>query len=389
MVFGLQLDEDKAPLAREKVLPAVDAMLATWQDALEEAHGDTGLALYAETVEPFGLAEDASVPERARPRGTPRTTRRRGTTDPSPVSDAEWNEVLAQAPKDNALEVEERDGAVVSARIRTDWDMDADPDEILEALGQRHGSTLVSLTLGLWNPEENDYSGLDRQIDAEAFPALRELFVGDFEFPDETEISWTVVGAIDGYLQGLPELRWLRVRGGAIELKSASHAELRTLILETGGLPRETARAIATGDLPRLEELVVWFGDASYGADTELKDIEPLFANGSYAALRRLTLGNSELSDAMAARIVQSPLAGQLEELSFEMGTLSDEGARALAEGVSAFGNLKKLRTGQNFVESEGRSLLEAAFGDRLVFGAQDQPDEWDGEVHRYVSVGE
>ena len=305
------------------------------------------------------------------------------------TSDSNTDEVLTAARESGHLELDERNGAVLGAKIRTDWEANVQPIEILKRVAAVHGKDLVSLTLGLWDAEENDYGGLDEFVDAERFPALRELFVGDFDFPEETEISWSHVGSADGYLTGLPQLRWLRLRGGSIELTRAHHERLRTLILETGGLPAESARALATAELPHLEELVIWFGDSNYGADTTPEDFERFFTNPSFGQLLRLTLGNAEISDALAARVVTSPLVAQLQELSFEMGTLTDEGAKALAAGAEAFENLQKLRTGENFVGSEGRAALEKAFGSRLVFGQQEEGDVWDVEVHRYVSVGE
>ena len=315
-------------------------------------------------------------------------TKGRDTPAPEAAPD-EVGAPLDSEPSIAGLELEERNGAVLGARIHTAWEMSADADALLAKVTAQHGEELVRLTLGLWSPEENSYDGLDQVITADRFPALRELFVGDYEYPEETEISWTTVGPIDGFFTGLPDLRWLHVRGGAIELSAAHHAKLRTLILETGALPAATARAVASGRLPRLEELVIWFGDSGYGADTTVDDFAPFFTNPSLGQLLRLTLGNAEMSDGLAERLAASPLATQLQELSFELGTLSDDGAKTLAAHAESFENLQKLSTDQNFVGAEGRAALEQAFGSKLAFGEQEEPDDFDGELHRYVSVGE
>ena len=386
--FGMVLTPRQTELARQRVLPALDAQIRRWRDELRGRHGHPGQALYAETVQDTGIPL-AQLPFELRPEVAPRPEgERRGTLTPLPGG------LAREELEDGALTLDRREGVVVRARIHVDGEGSADPVALLEGVASQHGAHLEELTLGLWvRPLEGlmqtDYGGLDEAISAERFPALRELFVGDFAFGDETEISWTTVGAIDGYLDGLPALRALRVCGGGIELRRAHHERLRTLALETGGLPAATARAVARGSLPQLEELILWFGAADYGGDTTPADFEPFFTNPSFGRLRRLTLGNAEISDELAARIVRSPLAAQLEELSLELGTLSNAGAAALANGAHAFARLEQLRTGENFIAAEGRAALERAFGSRLVLGPQDQPDWWNGAIRRYVSVGE
>ncbi len=388
MLFGLQVSEDQLSDIRERVLPAIDAQLTAWQSALERDHGDTGLSLYAESVGQLVAVPD--LPIGVRPRGSVRSGRRAGTLNPNPPSEAEVIQSLEEAKSAGGLEIEEHDGTVVGARIRTDWDMGVDTDAILEAVAAAHGKGIKSLTLGLWHSEENFYEGVDQHIDESKFPVLRELFVGDFAYPDETEISWTTVGSIAALLRGLPQLRWLRVRGGGIELADATHDQLQTLILETGGLPVGTARALAKGSMPELEELVIWFGTAEYGGETTVEDFLPFFTHTGYPKLTKLTLGNAEISDGLAQHIVGTPIAASVRELSFEMGTLGDEGAKALAAGAGSFEQLQVLRIGENFVGAEGLAALDAAFGTKLRAGIQEEPDDWgDGELHRYVSVSE
>ena len=93
---------------------------------------------------------------------------------------------------------------------------------------------------------------------------------------------------------------------------------------------------------------------------------------------------NCEFTDAICHALVQSPLARQLTALDLSLGTMSDEGARALVDGAAALPALKRLDVEENYLTDEGVRALQGC-GWELTAGEQDVPDE----DYRYVSVGE
>ena len=165
------------------------------------------------------------------------------------------------------------------------------------------------------------------------------------------------------------------------------HANLRSLIVETGGLGGEVVRAIAASDLPRLEHLELWLGTGSYGGTTTIADLGPIVAGDRFPALRRLGLRNCEGTDAIAEALVDAPILGRIEVLDLSMGDLGDEGARALA-GIAALRRLKSLDIHHHFVSDEALGEL-LALGIAVEADDQMEPYDWDDEGRRYIAVTE
>lgn len=163
-------------------------------------------------------------------------------------------------------------------------------------------------------------------------PHLTALFLGDISF-EECEISWIQQCNVSPLLDAYPRLEHFRVRGGeGLSLGHCSHARLKELAIESGGLSREVIRQIVTGNLPALEHLEIWLGDESYGADTVVDDLVPILFGTRFPNLTYLGLCNSEYTDEIAEMVAQAPILPQLEVLDLSLGTLSDRGAAALLE---------------------------------------------------------
>jgi len=80
---------------------------------------------------------------------------------------------------------------------------------------------------------------------------------------DESEISWIVNSDMGPLLAAYPRLQQLRVRGGQeLAFGDLRHDNLRTLIVETGGLSGEVLQQMAAARLPALTHLELWLGDA-------------------------------------------------------------------------------------------------------------------------------
>lgn len=276
-------------------------------------------------------------------------------------------------------------------KIGVDWDHDI---ELVKLLGQvlRHPSArfLQTLELGLADNEgENYYDDLIKSLVKHGKrPGLRRLHVGAFEYPDETEISWTEVGDVSKAYAVLPDLEDLQVTGGGIELGKLVAPGLRKLFLETGGLPAAAARSVAQADLGALEELEVWFGTEDYGGSCGAAEAAAILANPTLKKLRRLGLKNADFQDDICREVVAAPLIAQLEELDLSMGTMQDSGAQVLLDHAGKLKHLKKLDLSDNFISDAMVAQLAAALPNAAL-GDQEAPDTYGDEIWTYVSVGE
>jgi len=284
-------------------------------------------------------------------------------------------------------------GFIRSLKIKPtydDYESGVDQDAIIEALGavlaHPSGRFLREVTLGLLDFEsDNDYTGFLKFVD-KARPPLTSLFLGDFEYPDDTEMSWAGIGDLSKLWGAAPRLEKLILQGGgelklgAIKAPSLKHFELRT-----GGLPRKQLQAITAADWPNLETLIVWCGSSSYGWDGKIDDLKPILDGGKLPKLKHLAIMNAEITDALAARLPDAKIVKQLETLDLSMGTLSDEGAAALAAGAAKLKHLKTINLDDNIVATK---KILARFGAAVKLGKQRAIEDW-WEDRRYVSVGE
>lgn len=286
------------------------------------------------------------------------------------------------------------DPAHHAVRIALDWDAADEGSqwvdrftEYLEHPGAFHTTALI---VGNWG----ESSGTDSAAVVEALvsmraklPKLEALFLGDIT-GEECEISWLNQSDVGPLFQAYPALRVFGVRGGtSLTFGAIRHPRLQSLIIETGGLDVAVVRQVLAADLPELNHLELWLGDPGYGATATIDDLQPLFTGSLFPKLTYLGLRNSEFSDKIAAAIASSPLLGRIEVLDLSLGTLGDEGARALA-AAPQLSHLKKLDIHHHYVSKEGLQLLKDR-GIPLDASEQEKPDEWNGESHRYVAVGE
>lgn len=212
---------------------------------------------------------------------------------------------------------------------------------------------------------------------------LRALFLGEIVM-EESEISWINQSDISPLWGAYPGLRELHIRGGnQLSLGDTRHETLRTLAIETGGLPRSVLQELSRARLPQLEHLELWLGDEGYGWDGNIDDLQPILDGKIFPRLRYLGLRNSTISDAIAAAISTSPVLQQIDVLDLSMGTFSDEGAAALAASP-AMRRLTLLDVSHHYLSKAGLDQLRS-------LGIQvraDDPQEG-GPDDRYVAVSE
>jgi uncharacterized protein (TIGR02996 family) len=294
---------------------------------------------------------------------------------------------------DKVLELEWQHGFITAAKVRTEWEWKGPkPVSMLRTLLSDPSSRFLRrLALGLFDDEgENHYAqAILALTKVGKLPSLRHLHIGDFEYPDETEISWTEVGDVDKIYPVAPKLEVLHLQGGGIGLGDLRLARLRRLKLETGGLPAEAIRSVCRAELPELSDLEIWFGAEDYGAEGSIEMLAPLFAGQLFPKLTRLGLMNSEFADDIAAAIATAPVLAQIKQLDLSLGTMTDSGADAILAQVDRFRHLSSLNLNDNFISDEAVSRLRTSLGGLVTADDQEEPDDWDGEPYYYVSVGE
>jgi hypothetical protein len=253
-----------------------------------------------------------------------------------------------------------------------------------------------ALVVGAWEEayERSSADVVEALVAArDRLPGLRALFLGDMHF-EECEISWITQTDVTPLLTAFPDLEEFGVRGGqGLRLSVPRHDALRTLTVETGGLPADVVRGVGAGELPALEKLDLWLGSSWYGADSETADLEPVLSGARLPRLRHLALRNSEIQDEIAAAVASAPVVARLEVLDLSMGTLGDDGAAALLGG-QPLTHLKELDLHHNYLSEPLRQRIRETLEAAGVEVDLDPDDaDWDedddGTVHRYVSVGE
>ena len=179
------------------------------------------------------------------------------------------------------------------------------------------------------------------------------------------------------------------MRGGlSLEFSPAvRHDSLKALIVETGGLSRETFGQICNMKLPALEHLELWFGSEDYGGNCWVEDLKPILSDVVFPNLNYLGLRNSIFADEMAGAVVGSPLIDSISALDLSMGTLGDEGAEILL-GCSAVNNLDILNVDDNFI-SEAMLQKLTKLQTQVIANNQKEEDEDCYISGRYCSVAE
>jgi hypothetical protein len=294
--------------------------------------------------------------------------------------------------EEKEVEVEWQFGFIKSARLaRGDFDSDFDVAQAAkQLLALPSGRFLRELTIGMADFEENSYHDVINALAEVGCPTLEKLFIGDFQYPDDTEISWTQLGSIEPLYKACPNLRSLHLCGGSLELgKAVNLPELRELTVETGGLPLGAVKTLAKSHWPNLERLEVWFGAENYGAGGGVEDIQPLLDGKNLPKLKHLGLCNAEFTNELCQVLHQAKILKQLETLDLSKGTMTDEGAAALAANAAAYKHLKHLDVTRNMLAGNGEVHVAKLCGSVALGNQRQGYGDEDDDDYRYVAVGE
>ena len=275
-------------------------------------------------------------------------------------------------------------------RIALDWDAEVDLATLFSRfLANPAVAQAPAIIIGQYHGDDPEGSSEDvvQSLVAAApkLPNLHGIFIGDM-VTEENEVSWIVQSDVSPVLAAYPNLEHFRLRGTS-ELSLGGglvHDKLKSLVIETGGLPPEIFREVLSSRLPALETLELWLGTPSYDGDVTMEDLQPLLSGELFPALKHLGLRDSEIVDDIAANLASAPILSRLTGLDLSLGTLTDTGAEALLDNPA----LKNLQT----LDLHHHYLSEAMMGDlkrEFPFVDVGDPKGESDEDDRYVAVGE
>ena len=285
------------------------------------------------------------------------------------------------------------DFGAVAPRLRCEYGESRTLRDVLATMLEAPGVEKTrALVFGLWAENGESYEvspapAIELLLSQKnKLPGLAALFSGDI-ISEENEISWIEQGDYSAIWNAFPQLEQFWVRGGnKLALGAIRHRMLDTLAIQSGGLPGSVVREALAAEAP-IRHFELWLGTEDYGADTSVADFADLFAGKLFPGLQTLALRNSQYSDDIAKALAVSPLLDRIRILDLSMGTLTDAGARALAQS-GRLGTLEKLDISHHYVSPAVVELLRAATPNLIADDPQ-QPDDWDGEPHYYVAVSE
>jgi uncharacterized protein (TIGR02996 family) len=221
-----------------------------------------------------------------------------------------------------------------------------------------------------------------------ALPCLRRLEIGRFEYMD-SELSWSHMGSLHKLWPVAKHLEYLKLRAGSMDLGKIDLPECREFRVETGGLSRASAKAIASAHWPKLETLSVWYGSDNYGCDATVKDVQPILDAKGLGKLKHLGLKNCEFGDEIFALLPKSKILRQLDTLDLSMSHITTEVLkRDVMPHKAAFSHLSHLDLSRCRLDKEGEKLAKTLCK-KVDVASQDKPSDWEGDDYRYCAVGE
>lgn len=240
-------------------------------------------------------------------------------------------------------------------------------------------SKVTALVIGDWGIEGgNDLSSAgarDALIEhAAAFPALRSLFLGDITF-EMSEISWLQQSDLAPLLVAYPALEELAVRGvgdtyvdpDVLALHVPGHPSLRSLTVQSGGLPGRVVREIVSSAPLPLERLELWLGVEHYGYDVVPEDLAPVLSGEVFPDLRHLGLRNAQDTGDWARRLTASPLLARLTSVDLSLGSLRGKDVEHLIASVPLLAHLESLDLHHHYLSEEETERVRAAFAETDV----------------------
>lgn len=231
---------------------------------------------------------------------------------------------------------------------------------------------------------------------------LKAIFLGDIADCD-VMISLIRIDDVSPILLAYDRLDFFQVRCGNYGFyrtgeirhegfsfcQPLKHDRLKVLRIESGGLSPRTLHDLNQLDLPNLEYLELWLGNKWYGGTSCINDLMPVISGDKFPKLKYLGFRNCDYTDDIAFELAQSPFLKHLYDLDLSMGTLGDEGLKALLTcpdiNELCTLNVSKNYISKNFIEE---ILPQFKLNCEVIVDNQ-QCDEYVDRSNRYCVVAE
>jgi hypothetical protein len=230
------------------------------------------------------------------------------------------------------------------------------------------------------DPNEDDLQDIIDLIGKKAPPTVRKITFGD----NVDQISWHHTGSLAKMWKGVPNLKTLEIETGEFDVGKMVAPNLERAIFITGGLSKSCGKGIATADMPKIKHLEIYYGTDNYGGDCTVKEVLPLLDRTDLTKLEHLGLKNSEFTDEIAKSLKGAKILKGLKTLDLSLGTLTDEGAQALADAKDSLAHLDVLDLHHNYLTKDGLKLVKGLA--KKVITTEQQEG---GEDDRYVAITE
>lgn len=298
----------------------------------------------------------------------------------STAQEAEWQKTQQQA-------FLWRNGYIYRCRLskdeyqdETNWEGQT-VDILEQVFAHPSGRYVVELAFqSNGDPNEDNLQDIIDLIGKKAPPTVRKITFGD----NVDQISWHHTGSLAKMWKGVPNLKTLEIETGDFDVGKIVAPNLERAIFITGGLSKSCGKGIATGDMPKIKHLEIYYGTDNYGGDCTVKEVLPLLARTDLTKLEYLGLKNSEFADEIARNLKGAKILKGLKTLDLSLGTLTDEGAQALADAKDSLAHLDVLDLHHNYLTKDGLKLVKGLA--KKVITTEQQEG---GEDDRYVAIAE
>ena len=180
-------------------------------------------------------------------------------------------------------------------RIRISYDDFEEGTTVLSLLDNfvkdAHVSSVSELIFGAFDYESSDSTEgiVNKLVEYKnILKNLKAIFIGDITY-EENEISWINQSNVRPVLEAYPQLEHFQIRGGQdLSFGKIDHSNLKTLIVETGGLPSNVINEISNAHLPNLKRLDLWLGSDDYGFDSSIDDLAVIISGKTFPNLTYL-----------------------------------------------------------------------------------------------------
>ncbi len=250
-------------------------------------------------------------------------------------------------------------------------------------------SKLTHLVIGTWSNYSLRDASSSHAIESIAnasdkLKSLKAIFIGDITY-EEYEMSWINQSDISPLVNAYPKLEYIGTRGqNGLKFGPVKHQNLKSVVVETGGLPASVVEEICKSDLPNLEHLELWLGSEEYGCTTTVKTLKPILSGELFPKLKYLGIRNSEKQDDVAKAVANAVILERIEILDLSLGNLSDKGAKHLLKS-DLVKNLKKLDLHHHYCSDKVMEKLKQL---SIKVDISEQEDVED-EDELYITVSE